>query len=125
MKAQCGKVSLHNKLVACGFAGLTSASAYHVGNSYGWNGDNPGLIDNFAIAFSVVGFAVALFCILSVPLNRVAWARLAAGAAFAAYGYLAYADRSSWGWVLFYGLAAICACWRIVEEGLEKEWERL
>jgi len=113
--------STHKQLAAVGFGVMSAIAAYHIGDSYGWSGDSPGTVDNFGVILAIIGFVVAVLCLLSIPMNRVAWARLAVGGLFTAYAYLSLVSHAGWGWTLLYAVVALWASWRIVLEGLETE----
>jgi hypothetical protein len=89
MKFECGKVSRHDRLMAVLYAVISALAATRIGTHYGWSGKNPGVIDDFGVAFAIVGFLVALLCVVSVPMNNVNTARLGVGAIFVSYAYLA------------------------------------
>lgn len=87
MKMACGKVPRHDQLVAVGLSLVTAAVSWRIGAHYGWKDHNPDLADTVATVWAYVGFAVALLCVISVPLNKVHIARMAVGALFVSFAY--------------------------------------
>lgn len=128
MKFECAKVPRHDQFVVTGLAVVTTVVAWRVGAHYGWKGHDPSLAADAAIVFSVAGFLAALFCILSVPLNKVNYARLAVGAVFVSYAYafalmvhgLEITDRVS-RVALYLFVAVVAFPWLAVEKVRTKE----
>lgn len=124
---QVAKVSLHHKLAAIGFAAVTTAVSWRVGQYYGWHGHNGRAVDDIAMWTAFVGFAFAALCVVSIPLNIVHFARLAVASLFVCYTYLAAtafpglsgADRFSR--VALYLAVAVAAGAHLIEHDM-REW---